>query len=178
MESKNTGLAIHCHHDILIEYCWNFEERIKMIKQKPKNEIKTRLRLFKILPAEALNDLPAEWKKAYDERVKACDEGEKADAEWKKADAEWTKACDECEKACDEWEKACDEWVKADDEWKKADAEWTKACDECEKACDECEKACDELDKADKEKFHAKWCGCKEWNGKEIVFNVWMDEYT
>src|SRR3990167_10033749 len=39
-EKKNKkGLAIHCHHNILVEYCYDYEERVKYIKDyKPKYE--------------------------------------------------------------------------------------------------------------------------------------------
>ena len=59
------GLSIHCHHDILVEYCYDYKERVKYIKnEKPKEEIKTRLRLFKILPEKALKDVPKYYQKA------------------------------------------------------------------------------------------------------------------
>ena len=124
------GFAIHCHHSVLVEYCYDYDERVNAIKAtKPKNEIKTRLRLFKILPEEALKDITVRFQKAYAERRKAY-------AEWQKPDAEWR--------------KAYAEWQKADAEWRKAYAEWS-----------------DE----DKDAFHKKWCGCKYWNGREIVFS-------
>lgn len=102
------GFAIHCHHDILVEYCYNYDERVTAIKNtKPKNEIETRLRLFKLLPEEALKDIPIRLQKAYAEREKAYAEWEKAGAEWKKAYAEW-------KKADDEWKKAYAEWPQKD----------------------------------------------------------------
>lgn len=111
-----SGLAIHCHHNILVEYCYDYDERVEAIKRdKPQNEQKVRLRLFKILPQEAIDDLPKRLVEA--------------DAEWEKADAEWE---------------------KANAEWEKVYAEW---------------------EKADQEIWHKKWCGCKEWNGVEVIFN-------
>ena len=115
MSKIKKGLSIHCHHNRLLEYCYDYDERVEAIKtDKPKSEQKIRLRLFKLLPQEAIADLPKALVKAY--------------AEWEKADAEWK---------------------KADAEWKKAYAEWKKAY---------------------AEEWHQKWCGCKEWNGREIVF--------
>uniref|UniRef100_A0A6M3LBC2 Uncharacterized protein n=1 Tax=viral metagenome TaxID=1070528 RepID=A0A6M3LBC2_9ZZZZ len=156
------GLSIHCHHNILVEYCYDYDERVNAIKDtKPKNEQEIRLRLFKLLPQEAIDELPerlvkadAEWRKAYAERKKAS-------AKWEGAYAKW-------EKAYAEWEKADAEWAKADAEWKKAYAEWKKADAERVKAYAEWEGAYDE--RWNKEAWHKKWCGCKEWNGKEIVF--------
>lgn len=95
------GLAIHVHHDTLVEYCYDYAERVKYIKSdKPKNEQKTRLRVFKILPKEAEADIP----KYYFEADKA-------------------------------WDEAGKKWPQKE-----------------------------------KDAFHAKWCGCQEWNGKELVF--------
>ena len=68
---KNEGLVIHCHHDILVEYCYDYAGRVKEIKEKPVNEQKTRLRLFKILPDEAIKDLPPGLYKAFQEWNKA-----------------------------------------------------------------------------------------------------------
>lgn len=45
---KNTGIFWHVHHDVLLEYCYSYKERVDFIKRcKPKSERKTRLRLFK-----------------------------------------------------------------------------------------------------------------------------------
>ena len=117
METKDQGFSIHCHHNTLVEYCYSYKGRVDSIKSdKPAHEQEIRLRLFKILPNEALLDLPseiqkadAEWEKAYAEKRKAYAEREKADAEREKADAKW-------EKADAEWRKAYKEWKKADQE--------------------------------------------------------------
>src|SRR3990167_962944 len=125
MKDKQTtkiGFAIHCHHDILIERCYNYDERVEYIKKnKLENELKIRLRLFKILPKKSEKDIPERYLKAYAE-------WEKAYAEWKKANAEWNKAHAERKKADDEWPQES------------------------------------------KDAFHKRWCGCKEWNGKKLIF--------
>src|SRR3990167_6710820 len=132
MKDKQTtkiGFAIHCHHDILVERCYNYDERVEYIKKnKLENELKISLRLFKILPKKSEKDIPERYLKAYAEWEKAYAELEKAYAEWKKAD--------------DELEKAYAEWKKADDEWPQES----------------------------KDAFHKRWCGCKEWNGKKLIF--------
>ena len=115
MINKDAGLSIHCHHDLLIEYCTSYDERVDYIKKnKPIHEREIRLRVFKLLSDEAIAALPkglvranADWEKAYADR-------QKADADWQKADADWP-------------QQARDAW-------------------------------------------HKKWCGCSEWNGKELVF--------
>jgi hypothetical protein len=149
-----SGLAIHCHHDKLFEYCYNYDEKVNYIKSdKPKHEIETRLQLFKMLSREAIAELPKRLVKAY--------------ADWKKADAEYTKANAEYNKAR---VKADADWEKAYADWKKAYADWKKAYADWKKADAEYTKADAEYTKADQEAWHKKWCGCKEWNGKEIVF--------
>ena len=145
---KKSGLAIHCHHEMLIEYCYDYDERVRYIKEnKPISEQKTRLRLFKLLPDEAIKELPIVLVKVYAELGKACAEWDKADAALDKADAEWKKA----DAARD---KADAKWNKADAARDKADAKWNKACASWKKE--------------DREAWHKKWCGCKEWNEKEI----------
>jgi DNA polymerase III alpha subunit (gram-positive type) len=158
------GLAIHCHHDMLLEHCYDYDERVEAIKRnKPQNEQEIRLRLFKILPQEAIDDLPERFVKAYDEWDKARVEWKKADAEWQKANAEWKKAYAELKKANAEWKKAYAELKKADAEREKAYAEWNKADTEWNKADTEWQNV-------DQDVWHKKLCNCKEWNGKEIVF--------
>lgn len=55
----NTGMAFHCHHTTLVEYCYGREERIKYIKEfKAATEQELRLKLFKFIPLDRLpNDL-------------------------------------------------------------------------------------------------------------------------
>lgn len=59
-----TGLAMHLHHNTRDEWCFDFAERVAVIKRnKPPVEQPTRLRLFKLytnLPAE-LAAAAAEW---------------------------------------------------------------------------------------------------------------------
>lgn len=110
--SKNrikSGLSVHCHHDILVEHCYDYDERVRAIKEtKPENEQEIRLRLFKLLPQEAIDEIPKILVEAYAEMKKACAEWEKARAETKKADAEWTLSAREAwhTKWC-----GCKEWT-------------------------------------------------------------------
>ena len=113
---KNTGWAIHVHHKEMFEWCYDYEGRVKAIKDtKPKNEQGIRLRLLKLLPEEAIAELFVK----LDEACRAWGEADKA------------------------WDEACRAWDEAYKTW----------------------------DEADREAWHKKWCGCKEWNGKEIVFD-------
>ena len=155
---KNSGLSIHCHHDILIEYCYDYQERVDYIKkEKPEAEIAIRLKLFKLLSTLAMADLPKGL-------VKACTERKKANAKYWKACTKYGKVYAEYNKANAKYGKACTEWNKANDKYNKALAEYDKAYVECSKAYAE-------WDYEERVTWHKKWCGCKEWNGKEMVFN-------
>src|SRR3990167_8897844 len=62
----NLGLSIHCHHSILVEYCYDYQKRVEYIKKnKLQDEQEIRLRLFKILPQKAIKEIPKVWQKAY-----------------------------------------------------------------------------------------------------------------
>ena len=121
MAEIKKGLAIHCHHDTLVEFCYDYDKRVEYIRRdKPKNEQEIRLRLFKILSESAVKEIPEAW-------------------------LEVEEAWREAEKARRETYKA---WREAEEAWRKADAAWPQES---------------------KDAFHKKWCGCSEWNGKELV---------
>lgn len=81
--SMPVGFYWHVHHDILVEWCHNYEERASCIRtEKPKHERDIRLRLFRpvkgILPQKV-----QEAKRAYAEAWLACDEaGIACDKAW------------------------------------------------------------------------------------------------
>ena len=101
----------HIHHTILFEALTEpIENRIKYIKEnKPKNEIKLRLKLLKPVKGKLPKEV-VEAYKARDEAYKAWDEAHKA---WDEA---YNKAWDEAYKAWDEADKARVEAYKARDE--------------------------------------------------------------
>jgi len=117
-----SGLCWHVHHDILLEYCWDFDRRVEYIKSsKPPEEVETRLRLMK--PVEgALGDA-----KARAEYDKARSGYAKARSGYDKAEAEYDKAWAEYDKARAEYDKAWAEYAKARAEYDKARAEYAKA---------------------------------------------------
>ena len=124
--NEQKGFYWHVHHSKLAEWCYNYDERVDAIrKNKPKNEIKTRLRLLK--PVKDVKAIPKEYREA--------------DKKWREAE----KKLEEAEK---KWEKA---WKKLEEAEKKWEEAWKKYAPQLEK-------------------LHKKECGCKEWNGKEIVF--------
>ena len=84
------GFAFHVHHNILMEYCFDYDGRVRAIKEnKPKEEQELRLRLFRLIP---MGRLPLAIRKADAEYRKAHAECQKADAECRKAYAECRKA--------------------------------------------------------------------------------------
>src|SRR3990167_2048725 len=102
-QTENSGFSIHCHHDILVEWCYDYEERVEVIKKdKPKNEQEIRLRLFKILPEEAVKEIP----KARQEADKAWQEADKARPQNSK-DAFHKRWC-----GCSEWKNGEINFIK------------------------------------------------------------------
>ena len=90
---KVSGFSVHCHHDILVEWCYDYDERVRAIKQtKPKNEIKTRLKLFKLLPKEAIKDIPRGYVEAYQKWVEANKKRDEAYQKWVEAYKKRTEA--------------------------------------------------------------------------------------
>jgi hypothetical protein len=136
------GLAMHVHHNILFEYCYDYNERVEAIKHnKPVGEQEVRLRLFKMLSKEAIAELPNKLLKAYADRNKANADRNKANADLNKAIADWDKAIADRNKANADWNKANADLYKANADW-------------------------------DSKSWHKKHCGCKEWNGEEIIFTT------
>ena len=116
MTKQNSGYAFHVHHNILVEYCTDYQGRVDQIKTyKPANEIELRLRLFKLIPLKYLPE-------ARNEVWKACEEA------WKAYEEAW-EACEEVWKAYEEVRKAYEEARKAREEvWKAYEEAW-KACE-------------------------------------------------
>ena len=55
MTERISGLAHCCHHDKHYEYCYDYDERVKFIKESnPPEEQELRLRLFQIIPDDVL----------------------------------------------------------------------------------------------------------------------------
>src|SRR3990167_7995207 len=178
MINKDAGLSIHCHHDLLIEYCTSYDERVDYIKKnKPIHEREIRLRVFKLLSDEAIAALPKGLVRANADWEKADADRQKAYADWQKAAADWQKADADRQKAGADWQKSDADWQKADADRQKAYADREKAYADRRKAYADRQKADADWQKADadwpqqaRDAWHKKWCGCSEWNGKELVF--------
>ena len=73
-----SGLAFHCHHDILSEYVYDYDERVKYIKEKKlASEQELRLKLFQLIPKDKLPGKDSiEWK-ACNKAQEACNKAQK-----------------------------------------------------------------------------------------------------
>ncbi len=153
MTSKiKSGLYWHCHHDRLLEFCYDYQERVDYIMMyKPKSEIKTRLRLFK--PVKKLSKSTIILIKKIAEQKKRT------------------------EKAHDKYIDFAVDYVMSPSPHQKillAKKENLRKRYRIEddKDNDLYFKLQDLLDNHPFwEKLHKKECNCKEWNGNEIVFS-------
>jgi len=104
------GMYWHPHHDRIVEYCWDYEERAEYIRNyKPFNEIETRLRLFQPVRGK----LP-------DEVVTAGIAHGEAWVAYDKAQVARDKALDAYNKAQDAHDKAWGAYYKAQDAYNMA----------------------------------------------------------
>ena len=144
---KTKGFYWHIHHDVLVEWTDDINERIRFIKEnQPEHEIKTRLKLMKPVKGK----LPEGFVRAYKAR-------DKADKAWDKAYKAWDKAYKARDKAYKAWVKAYKARDKARDKAYKA---WDKAWDKAYKAWDKY--------KTKIEALHEKECPDCHWDGKTI----------
>lgn len=137
---KNKGFAFHCHHRVLMEWCYDYEGRVRYIKKhKSVHERKDRLRWFQFVKGK----LPARLIKTRVALDKAINTEAKTYRAYSRAITAHTKA--------------------------STDKAWAKACDALNAADAACAKALKIHQKAI-EKLHAKECPDCSWNGKELVF--------
>ncbi len=159
---RKSGVAFHCHHDSLLEYVYDFDERVDYIKRyKPKGERELRLRLFKLIPNECLPGRGSgEWA-AYDKARAACD---KARAACDKARVAYDKARvarDKARAARDKARAACDKArVAYDKVWAAYGKVWV--------AYDKVWVAYTSKYRGNLEGLHSKLCPGCPWDGKTI----------
>ena len=150
MKKEKQGFAIHCHHNILVEWCYNYGERVRAIKEgKPKSEQKIRLKLFKLLPKEAMKEIPDYYREADQKRQEADQKRQEADQKQREAYQEWQRADQKWQRADQKRWEAYQKWRKADQKWQRADQKWSQK---------------------NKDAFHKKWCGCSHWKKGQISF--------
>ena len=135
---KTKGFFWHVHHNELVEWSDNIQERIDYInKDKPKQEIALRLKLLQPVNGK----LPDEYVKADEARVKAYEARDKADEAWEarvKADEAY-EARDKAYEARVKAYKAYEARVKAYKAWEKAREKYKSQIEELHnKECPNC----------------------------------------
>ena len=94
---RQAGFAFHVHHDQLMEFCFDYAERIEHIKNyKPQGEQELRLRLFRLIPPERLPRVLDKALEAYDKALEVYD----------KARGAYDKAQEARDKALEVYDKA------------------------------------------------------------------------
>lgn len=102
MAKRKSGLALHVHHsDEVIEYTWDYDERVACIKNvKPAKERPLRLALLKIIPLRLLprtspyaawRRLEAAWRRS-NAAWRRADAARTPDTAWRKSEAAWRRA--------------------------------------------------------------------------------------
>jgi uncharacterized coiled-coil DUF342 family protein len=95
--ATKAGFAFHVHHDVLMEICTNYKERVEYIKEhKPRGEQEIRLRLFQLISPARLPRPLAKALEAYDKALEACDKTREAR----------DKALEACDKTGEAYDKA------------------------------------------------------------------------
>ena len=118
VKKRIAGWAMHCHHDTLFEWVWDYEGRVEIIKtEKPEKEQELRLRLFKMLPK---SKMPGRGTRLWDAQEKthtaankALDAYRKARAAFSEVGAASNKAWNACTKALPIYDKAWDAYCEA-----------------------------------------------------------------
>mgnify|MGYP001566264005 CR=1 FL=1 len=83
------GLYWHVHHDVLAEWCWDYQERAEYVRtQKPQGEQELRLRLLQPVQGQ----LATKWGQAWAEWNRASAVADKARAELHRAEVELGRA--------------------------------------------------------------------------------------
>ena len=87
---RKSGITFHCHHNLLCEPVFDYDERVASIKEtKPKEEQELRLRLFQLFPNDRL---PQTLVKAWEVYRKAWEACSKAEEVYRKAREDYRKA--------------------------------------------------------------------------------------
>ena len=150
--AKKRGMFWHCHHDKLVEYCYDYDERVKFIKEnKSKNEIETQLRLFKPVKGK----LPSKVDKAVAAYAKARTACAKAVAAYAKVRTAYDKTVAAYDKARTAYDKTRAAYYKTWAAYYETWAAYDKVVQDNMPAI---------------LKLHEKECPDCGWNGKTIKF--------
>ena len=97
-----SGYAFHVHHDKLVEFCSDYDERVEYIKKdKPKAEQELRLRLFQIIPMNRLPQPLIKAREAYGKAREACNKAWEAYGKAREAYGKAWEACNKAREACE-----------------------------------------------------------------------------
>ena len=139
MSEIKSGLAFHVHDNIFYELCYDYDERVKVIRQtKPQTEQPLRLKLLQLIPEDKIPSKDSLQWEAYN-KVKAY-------AKVKKAYTKAKKAYNKIETYDKTWET----YNKAREIYDKAREIYDKAYS------------------SEIEKLHAELCPDCPWDGKTI----------
>ena len=99
--------AWHVHHNVLIELLTEpIENRIKYIKKfKPKNEVKLRLKLLKVVKGELPKEFVEAWQKYYETWQEYVEVWQKYDKAKQKYDEIWQEYDEARQKHNEAWHK-------------------------------------------------------------------------
>jgi len=156
-EDRKTGFYWHVHHEILLEWCYDYDERVDYIKtEKPEEERELRLRLFQ----PVRGDLPKELVEA----------GNKYDKIQKKHDKAWKKYIKAKRRYNEIWEK----YGNGEEEYRKAYNKREKTWMEYERVWTEFNAVRNEYIRIRRryrkeiEELHKQECIDCPWNGNTI----------
>src|SRR3990167_1160051 len=151
-----SGMAVHVHHDILFEYCHNYQERVDYInKKKPEHERKTRIKLFAMLTQEQIAMLPKEFVEARQK----CNE---ASQKWNEERQKYDEVSQKYNEAMQKYDEARQKYDEVSQKYDEVSQKYNEARQKCNEASQKY--------KPQLEEIHKKICGCKEWDGTELVF--------
>ena len=161
MAEVQTGFFWHVHHEVLIEWCYSYNERASYIsEQKREDQKETRLRLFKPVKGK----LPQEVVEA----------GRVLDKAWHAYD-EAGRASDKAWHAYNRAGRASDKAWQAYYETQQAYYETQQAYNEASQAYNRARQALDEAlhkNMSAIEALHREECHDCPWNGKTIFPNA------
>jgi hypothetical protein len=154
MSEPRAGLYWHCHHDCLVEWVHNYQERVEYIERaKPEDEIGARLRLFR----PVRGPVPVEI-------IEACMVREQARETWDRRHEQWQISSRAYSAA---WERdatggeARKLWSDDSKAWMAASRSWIAADENLDALLDDKHRAAIEA-------LHAVECPDCPWDGKTI----------
>ncbi len=174
------GMAFHVHHSRLVEYCFDYDERVEYIKtNKPANEQALRLRLFKMIPKDRgpqtglkrFMKAREAFDRAREAYIKAHSAFDKAYAAFGTAREACIKAREACNKAGEAFDRAREAYIKAYAAYIKAHAAYIKAHSAFDTAWEAYIKAREAYNTKNKsaiEALHKELCPDCPWDGDTI----------